>query len=53
MAAQELPLRATTISKIHNFYEEKKAEVAEELGQTMMIALTRDYWHSAITLTLA
>lgn len=42
----ELPSRATTVTKIHNLYEDEKAKVKEALGQTNTVALTGDYWTS-------
>ncbi|KAL3983475.1 transcription elongation factor SPT4 [Sarotherodon galilaeus] len=42
----ELPSRATTVTKIHNLYEDEKAKVEEALGQTNTVALTGDYWTS-------
>lgn len=42
----ESPWRAANVSKIHNLYEDKKADVQEALGQTRTVALTGDYWTS-------
>lgn len=43
---KKVPSGDATVNKIHNLYEERKAEVEEMLVQTNIAAPTGDYWTS-------